>query len=371
MARSARPWFSAEKGWWMVYLGGKKVRLAKGKLAKKDADRRFRELLTVRDNNPAPDSPVQTVASVIDTYLRLHVAAYSPRAYEERRRYLQLFAEAHGWRPVTDRDCKPIHLELWLHEHPEWKSDWTKSQVINIVLRPFNWAARKRLIPSNPFRGVEKTQGNPRRPITDDEYQALLRATNTWPQRPRSKRPYPCDRRRRRRPSSGARFRQVLVFLRFTGARPGELCGLRWEDIDIARQLICLCRHKTIKSTRRPRIIPLHPVVLKLLIHVRRRNDPGPHVFLNHRKTPWNRSNLALRVRRARKLAGIPEDAKLYGLRHRFGTEAVINGLDIKTLAELMGHTTTRMTEHYLHLSGRQAHLAAAMLRANARRPAT
>ena len=146
---------------------------------------------------------------------------------------------------------------------------------------------------------------------------------------------------------------------------------LRWEDVDLDRQMICLRRHKTSKRTHRPRVIPLHPVVLKLLIHVRRRGDPVPYVFLNHRKTPWNRSNLALRVRRARELAGVPDDAKLYGLRHRFGTEAVVNGVDIKTLAELMGHTTTRMTEHYLHLSGQQAHLAAAMLRANARRPAS
>ena len=43
-------------------------------------------------------------------------------------------------------------------------------------------------------------------------------------------------------------------------------------------------------------------------------------------------------------------------------------GVDIKTLAELMGHTTSRMTEHYVHLAGCQKHLAAAMLQAVGRR---
>jgi site-specific recombinase XerD len=54
----------------------------------------------------------------------------------------------------------------------------------------------------------------------------------------------------------------------------------------------------------------------------------------------------------------------MYGIRHQFGTMAVVNGVDIKTLSELMGHRSTQMTEHYCHLAGHQAHLAAAMQRA-------
>ncbi len=42
MPRTPRPWFSAEKGWWMVHLGGKKIRLARGKATKPEAERRFR-----------------------------------------------------------------------------------------------------------------------------------------------------------------------------------------------------------------------------------------------------------------------------------------------------------------------------------------
>ncbi len=91
-------------------------------------------------------------------------------------------------------------------------------------------------------------------------------------------------------------------------------------------------------------------------------------MFLTHRLTPWTKNTLAQRVKRARKLAGIPDDAKLYGVRHAFGTRAVLNGVPLKTLAELLGHTTTRMSEHYVHLAGQHAHLASAMLLVNARR---
>jgi AraC-like DNA-binding protein len=57
-------------------------------------------------------------------------------------------------------------------------------------------------------------------------------------------------------------------------------------------------------------------------------------------------------MQRARERAKIPDEVKLYGLRHAFGTRAILNGVDIKTLAELLGHTTTRMSEHYIHLAG-------------------
>lgn len=116
------------------------------------------------------------------------------------------------------------------------------------------------------------------------------------------------------------------------------------------------------------RIIPMHPVVEKLLRAIQRRGE-GNRVFVTWRKTPWDRHTLGHRLRRARDQAGLADDVKLYGVRHAFGTRAIMVGVDIKTVSELMGHTTTRMTEHYLHLAGQHGHLADAMRRVNAPRP--
>ena len=114
-----------------------------------------------------------------------------------------------------------------------------------------------------------------------------------------------------------------------------------------------------------PRIIVLHPVALKLLLWIKSRQE-GSHVFLTFRGSPWNRHSVALWVRRARKAAGIADDAKLYGVRHAFGTRAIANGCDLKTLSVLMGHTTpTTMTERYVHLAGQSDHLSTAMFRIN------
>jgi integrase len=337
----------------MVQLDGEQTKLVRGKENRDQAHTRFHELMLQRAANPAPASEAPTVASIIDLYLASASRQLSQGTLPMLKYRLQAFAEAHGWRLI--RDCLPFHLTNWLDNNPQWATDWTRNSVVSIVHRPFNWAVKQRLIQSNPFAGVTHRPGQPIRPITEDEFQALLRAAT----RPGA----------RKRPTSGARFRQVLMFLRLTGCRPGELCKLEWRHIDLERCQIVLPEHKTSRTQRvpRPRVVPLIPTVIKLLVHIRKRQEPGERVFLTHRKTPWTRSSLALRIRRARLKVGLPVDAKLYGLRHSFGTRAIINGVDIKSLSALMGHTDTRMTEHYVHLAGQNSHLAAAMSQATKR----
>lgn len=348
MARVAKPWYLKKTDWWYVWWNGHRVKLVKGKASRKAAGDRLRELRDEAAMNPSVDEP-QTVASVVDRYLTHAKGQLSPRTYEVRRPYLNSFVEALGWRLVAE--AKKIHLTEWIAEHPEWASDWTLNTVHSVIQRPLNWAVDQDIIAKNPFKGVTHRPGAPRRPITRDEFQKLLRASAG----------------RGGKPSPGARFRQVLIFLYFTGARPGEASALRWSDIDLDRGLIVLKEHKTVRLQRvpRPRVIPLHPVVLKLLITIRKRNE-GERVFLTYRKTPWNKNSLGLRVRRAREKAEIADDAKLYGIRHQFGTRAILNRVDIKTLSELMGHNSVVMTQHYVHLAGQTQHLADAMLAVSA-----
>src|SRR5262249_16897795 len=145
------------------------------------AEKRLRQIISSSKNDQAASS--LHVADVIERYLKLYQSKYSERAFGERRRYLQLFAEAHAFRKLNNLDWLPIRGEEWIAELPKWQSDWTKAQIISIIMRPFNWAAKKRLIPANPFRGVEKVQGQPRRPLTDDEFQKLLRHVTVWKKR--------------------------------------------------------------------------------------------------------------------------------------------------------------------------------------------
>ncbi len=353
------PWFSVEKQAWMVHLNGKKVRLAGGRKSKKLAEQRFLELRFLASKNPHPSSPEQTVASVIELYEAKNRGRLAPATFSLRHFYLQSFAEFCGWKTVLS--CSEDDMEAWLDAHPEWASAWTKCSAVLNVTVAFNWAAKKkinrvRLISENPFKGVTRRPGLARRDMQPEEFQSLLRAS--------------AGRPTKKRPSPAARFRQVLVFLWLTGCRPKEAATLHWSDVNFAAGLIVLKEHKTIRTqtTPKPRIIPMDAVVIKLLLSIKKRNE-GDTVFLTFRRTPWNRHSLSRRVRRAREKAGISNDVKLYGTRHAFGTRGILNGCDVKTLSTVMGHTTIRQTEHYLHLADQKSHLASAMQQINGRRP--
>lgn len=358
MSRTAKPWYNRERGCWMVWWNGRRVRLAEGtknRDTKKAAEEKFADLRHEARHNPQPGAP-QTVASIIEAYEASARKRLAQSTIDAGFPYLQSFAEAHGWRSVAS--ATPEHLQDWLADHPEWASDWTKNFAVRQVKTAFNWATfTAKTISHNPFQGFNHGPGMPRRDMTADEFQAILRSTP--------------NRQHRKKPSPGARFRQVMIYLWFTGSRPSEAAKLRWANVDFQKAQVVLQQHKTARSqkTPEPRIIPLHPVVMRLLQWISRLNQPGEYVFLNHRRKPWNKNTLGQRVKRAREVAGVADDAKLYGVRHAFGTRAIVEGkLDLKTTSELLGHTTTRMTEHYLHLAGKREHLAAAMLRVTAPR---
>jgi hypothetical protein len=69
VAREPHVWFRRQTGWWMTSINHQKIKLVKGKEKKADAAKKLRELLTLRDLNPAPESGELTVAAVIDLYL--------------------------------------------------------------------------------------------------------------------------------------------------------------------------------------------------------------------------------------------------------------------------------------------------------------
>lgn len=299
--------------------------------------------------SPRCPSPEMTVGQVVLAYLAYAVRFLAPRSYTERARIVQRFAATHGVKPVSA--CRRSDLEIWLADQVSWQSDSTRRSALSAIQRCFNWAVADEVIPRNPFRGVCQQDGEPRRPMTDGEFRSLLR-------------------------HAAPIFRRVLVFLALTGCRPGEMCKLLWAHIDWQGKVIVLRKHKTIRMQRepKPRVIPLVPAAVKLLLWIRRQQEAAglatERVFTNSRGNPWNRCNLSLRMQRLRRLAGVAEDCVLYCCRHRVATDALVKGIEIKTVAELLGHTSVRTLErHYAHLERHQEHLRAALQQAVSREP--
>jgi integrase len=360
MPRVARPWFNKNTNWWCTDISGRRVKLLKG--GPSDARRRtpppavlaeFHRVMAECAVNPPADSgpEIVTVPAILDEYLDLACRENEPRTFQEKKALLQRFAADHRDRRAAE--LKPYDLEKWLAAHPGWKSDDYRAKVCSTVHAAFNWAARGGLLGKgvgNPMAGFTVAGGNRRRPMSGSEFRRI------WGQSRHGK-------KTGRWRTAGRRYREVLFFIRLTGARPKEVRDLLWTEIDAARGLARIQRHKTSKKTRKERIIPLTVPILRLLRAIGERDGTAGVVFKTTRGGPWARNSLAQKIKRLRDAVGVPDDASLYGLRHRFGTRAHLQGVDLKTLADLMGHTRVQTTEHYLHTGQEFDHLREAMAR--------
>jgi integrase len=271
----------------------------------------------------------QSVNQVIQMYLAQAKRDLAARSYETVSCILRRFEKACGRLKISK--CRPFDLQCWLNEH---RSEWYRRCVISTIKRAFNWALEMELVERNPFAKLRsRGRANRRRPITDEEFQILLRG-------------------------SDRAFRRFLIFLKFTGCRPGEAASMRWADVDFDHRAVVLKEHKTARKTGRPRIIPLVPAVVKLLCWMRahrkaliglRDQDP---VFTNGRGNALSRGWLSLKMQRLRRRLGLAKGVTLYGLRHRYGLMGIRNGVNLKLLSLCMGHVRTQMTEHYIAEAG-------------------
>ena len=137
-----------------------------------------------------------------------------------------------------------------------------------------------------------------------------------------------------------------------TGMRPSEQYGLIWSRVDLVRKLITIPKSKN-GNTRH---IPLNSTHWRHFRSCSRAPVGRGRVFVNMQGEPlkgykhW--FDPAVRE------AGVTFFT-WYCLRHTFASRLVMAGVDLRTVAELMGHKTIQMTMRYAHLA--PAHKLAAV----------
>lgn len=146
----------------------------------------------------------------------------------------------------------------------------------------------------------------------------------------------------------------VMICL-YTGIRIGELCALKWNDIDLDRKLLYVrstqarvgnsVEFLSPKSNSSLRQIPLPDFLADIL---RKKEKKGIWVLSD------NDDYIDVRTYRRRfkkllKKSGLP-DIKFHALRHTFASRALEVGIDIKTLSEVLGHSSVATTlDLYTH----------------------
>ena len=145
-----------------------------------------------------------------------------------------------------------------------------------------------------------------------------------------------------------------------TGLRRSELIGLKWSDIDFKQKFIHIQRAvvptkgKIVegkpKSKSSNRIIPVSTTFLN---HIKKYDKSYDYVISGNSKeqcrSPGAYAKQYVKVmKRLSKETGLPE-LTLHELRHTFGTVLREKGVDLFTIQKLMGHSSIKVTEIYVH----------------------
>jgi len=237
----------------------------------------------------------------------------SPRSiewYEDRLRSFVKFC------PNLPRRPEPIEDFLAsVHGNPE-----TKRDTFNALRTFFKFISQRHRIP-NPMEAVCP----PRRPKTrmatleDFELVKLLEQ------------------------AEGLRDRAILTLLVDNGMRAGEMCSLLKHNIKQETVLVC--------GKTGWREVPISDETRELLLQVAAQSL-DEHVFHDDHRKPISRFTIYRIVREHMEKAGI-KGPKLgpHRLRHAFGKNFLVEGGDLRSLQEIMGHTDVKTTQKYATLN--------------------
>lgn len=160
----------------------------------------------------------------------------------------------------------------------------------------------------------------------------------------------------------------ILLSL-YTGIRIGELCALKWSDIDMEEKFLKI--NKTMirihdnssanspvctkiiitppKSEDSIRIIPINSFLTEIIKELL--DSDNKYILTGSAEKYIEPRNMQYYFKSVLKRCGI-RNVNFHALRHTFATRCVENGFEIKSLSEILGHSNVRITlERYVHSS--------------------
>ncbi len=149
---------------------------------------------------------------------------------------------------------------------------------------------------------------------------------------------------------SNLKHRALLSLIYACGLRRSEVLNLIPKDIDSKRGILIIRNSKGKKD----RITPLPEKILKLLREYYIAYRPVKWLFEGQVKGErYSEQSLESVLKQAVQKTGIRKPVTLHWLRHSFATHLLESGTDLRYIQELLGHSSSKTTEIYTHVSTR------------------
>jgi len=281
-----------------------------------------------------------TVSGLLERYVANRETECGGRTTERYRELIRLYIEPSlGHVPI--KKLSSLAIQDTYSKIGASLSARTVHHVHTLFKAAYTWAMRKDLIQRSPFLSVDPPNVRPKemRYLTPDEASRLLDAVE------------------------GTQWHSALNLALATGARRGELCALKWTDIDfeggtitIRASLTDAGGKLTLKGTKSDRVrrFALSPMAIGILRSQRSEllqdrllageayKDSG-FVFSGPLGDPMVPDNLTCAFRNYAEKAGI-SGATLHTLRHSAATWLLAAGTDIRNVQAILGHSVPSTT---------------------------
>lgn len=241
-----------------------------------------------------------------------------------------------------DRITTPV-IEKWITKRQaDGMNISTLRKLLVSLNQIFTYAVRHKYITSNPVRDAER----PRKTVDYETEEKIKILTSE-------------GIRNLLNATKDPKYKTLFLTAIMTGAREGEILGLKWSDIEFNKKQIFIKRsfnHGQFfapKTKQSIRAIDIAPTLLQALASWKLASTPNEHdlVFANEAGQPLNYSNMVNRhFFKALKDANI-EKIRFHDLRHTYASLLLAQGENIKYIQTQLGHSSPIVTLNvYSHL---------------------
>lgn len=255
-----------------------------------------------------------------------------------------------AWEGVDRFAARRFAMELRRRKH----SAATVARKLSSVRSFYRFLQREGRVTSNPFRGLQ----GPRRERTLPEILSVSQVARLleapWKdleqQEHRQAAPVPLGRR-----YAAARDAALFETLYSTGARVAEAVSLREEDVDLLSG-VARIRGKGKKERLSPLGGPACRAIRRALEEARRlwpdrSARPDRWLFCNLRGNRLSPRSAERIMKKYLRLAGLNLTVSPHVLRHSFASHLLEAGADLRSVQELLGHSSLSTTQIYTHVT--------------------
>lgn len=243
-------------------------------------------------------------------------------------------------------------IRLWLGEQAESGASRSTLSRRTAAVRGFaGWAHERGLLPTDPSLALVTARPDQRLPqvLTRTDAERLMEDART---------------RAGEGGPVGLRDWAILETIYASGMRVAELCGLDLRSIDDASGTA-----RVLGKGNKERVVPLTPLALEAIGRWRSEGRPalavpesGSALFLGAQGRRVDQRIVRAMIHREAARAGVPDLAP-HALRHTAATHLLQGGADLRSVQEILGHSSLTTTQRYTHVDAdrlsavyRQAH---------------